>query len=172
MAEKSLNELPRDLRVIFTKGSEALQRDNFDYAIDLFNQVLARDPGLYECRKALRTAQLSKAGDRGGFMKKFLSSASSSPMVAKGQLALRKDPTEALQIAEQILNSDPQNSGAHRIIVDAAATLEMPRTAVMSLEILAGNSPKDREVAIKFANLLADTGEVVRGEKILAELSA
>ena len=73
MAEKSLNELPRDLRVIFTKGSEALQRDNFDYAIDLFNQVLAREPGLYECRKALRTAQLSKAGDRGGFMKKFLS---------------------------------------------------------------------------------------------------
>ena len=104
MAEKSLNELPRDLRVIFTKGSEALQRDNFDYAIDLFNQVLAREPGLYECRKALRTAQLSKAGDRGGFMKKFLSSASSSPLVAKGQLALRKDPAEALQIAEQILN--------------------------------------------------------------------
>jgi len=67
MAEKNLNELPRDLRVIFTKGSEALQRDNFDYAIDLFNQVLAREPGLYECRKALRTAQISKAGTVAGY---------------------------------------------------------------------------------------------------------
>src|SRR5712691_558891 len=170
MAEKSLNELPRDLRVIFTKGSEALQRDNFDYAIDLFNQVLAREPGLYECRKALRTAQLSKAGDRGGFMKKFFSSASSSPLVAKGQLAMRKDPAEALQIAEQILNHDPYNSGAHRLVVEAAAALQFPHTAVMSLEILVKNSPKDRDVAIQYANMLADTGEVSRAEKTLADL--
>src|SRR5439155_20617568 len=172
MAEKSLNELPRDLRVIFTKGSEALQRDNFDYAIDLFNQVLAREPGLYECRKALRTAQLSKAGDRGGFMKKFLSNASSSPLVAKGQLALRKDPAEALQVAEQILNSDPHNSAAHRLIVEAATALQLTKTAVLSLEVLLSNSPKDRDIAIKFANALADTGEVVRGEQILVDLSA
>src|SRR5882672_6831612 len=110
MAEKSLNELPRDLRVIFTKGSEALQRDNFDYAIDLFNQVLAREPALHECRKALRTAQLRRAGSGRGFFKKVLSSASSSPLVAKGEIALRKDPAEALAIAEQILNGDPNNS--------------------------------------------------------------
>jgi len=170
MAEKSLNELPRDLRVIFTKGSEALQRDNFDYAIDLFNQVLAREPGLYECRKALRTAQLSKAGDRGGFMKKFFSSASSSPLVAKGQLAMRKDPAEALQIAEQILNHDPYNSGAHRLVVEAAGILQFPHTAVMSLEILVKNSPKDRDVAIQYANMLADAGDVSRAEKTLADL--
>ena len=138
MAEKSLSELPRDLRVLFTKGNDALQRDNFDYAIDLFNQVLAREPALYECRKALRTAQLQKAGGGGGFFKKMLSSASSSPLIAKGQMALRKDPAEALQIAEQVLNGDPQNSGAHKLVVEAAIALEMPQTAVLSLEILAG----------------------------------
>ena len=66
MPETSLNDLPRDLRVLFTTGSAALQRENFDYAIDLFNQVLSREPGLHECRKALRTAQLKKAGDGGG----------------------------------------------------------------------------------------------------------
>ena len=158
--------------MLFTKGSDASSRENYDYAIELFNQILVREPAVFDVRKELRTAQLRKAGGGGGLFKKMWSNASSSPMVAKGQLALRKDPAEALQIAEQILNTDPQNSGAHRIIVDAATTLEMPRTAVMSLEILAGNSPKDREVAIKFANSLADTGDVVRGEKILAELSA
>ena len=35
---------------------------------------------------------------------------------------------------------------------------------------LAGNSPKDRETAVKFANALADSGEVVKAEKILADL--
>ena len=170
MAEKSVDGLPRDLRVIFTKGNEALQRDNFDYAIDLFSQVLAKEPGLYECRKALRTAQFSKAGERGGLVKKFFSSATSSPLVAKGQLALRKDPAEALHIAEQILNTDPYNSGAHRLVVEAASALQMPHTAVMSLEVLVKNSPKDAVVAIQFANRLADAGEVSRAEKILSDL--
>jgi tetratricopeptide (TPR) repeat protein len=170
MAEKSLNELPRDLRMLFTKGSDALQRDNLDYAIDLFNQILAKQPGLYECRKALRTAQMRKAGKGGGFFKKMISSASSSPMVAKGHMALGKDPAEALRIAEQILNSDPHSSGAHKLVVDAATALELPKTAVMSLEILAANSPKDRDVAIKYANALADSGETGRAEKVLADL--
>ena len=170
MAEKSVNELPRELRVLFTKGNEALQRDNFDYAIDLFNQVLAKAPAVFECRKALRTAQQRKAGGSGGFFKKILSSAGSQPAIARGELALRKDPAEALQIAEHILNTDPNNSGAHRLVVKAATALEFPRTAVMSLEILAKNSPKDLDLAIHFANTLADAGEVMRAEKILTDL--
>jgi tetratricopeptide (TPR) repeat protein len=171
MAEKNLNEFPRELRILFTKGTEALQRDNFDYAIALFNQILQKDPTLYDCRKALRLAQMKKAGDGGGMLKKLWSKTSSQPMVGKGQLALRNDPAEALHIAEQILNSDPNNSGAHKLVVEAAAALELPKTAVLSLENLAKNSPKDVEVAIKYATGLADTGEVSQGEKILADLS-
>jgi tetratricopeptide (TPR) repeat protein len=170
MAEKSLNELPRELRMLFTKGSQALQRDNFDYAIDLFAQILAKEPAVFDCRKALRTAQLRKAGTGGGFFKKTWSSMGSSPMIAKGHMALSKDPAEALRIAEQILNGDPHSSGAHKLVVEAATALELPKTAVLSLEVLAANSPKDRDVAIKFANALAATGEVGRGEKILADL--
>jgi tetratricopeptide (TPR) repeat protein len=114
---------------------------------------------------------MKKAGDGGGMLKKLWSKTSSQPMVGKGQLALRNDPAEALHIAEQILNSDPNNSGAHKLVVEAAAALELPKTAVLSLENLAKNSPKDVEVAIKYATGLADTGEVSQGEKILADLS-
>ena len=156
--------------MLFTKGNDALQRENFDYAIDLYNQILAKEPGLFECRKALRTAQMRKAGSGRGFFKKMLSSAGSQPMVAKGHMALSKDPAEALRIAEQILNGDPYSSGAHKLVVEAATSLELPRTAVLSLEILAANSPKDRDVAITFAKALADSGEVGRAEKILADL--
>jgi len=162
--------MQREVRGLFTRGHDALQRDNCDYAIDLFSQVLVRDPGLHECRKLLRAAQAKKAGGGGGFFKKVLSSASSSPMVAKGEMALRKSPAEALSIAEQILNGDPNNSAAHRLIVKAAVAMEMPHTAVMSLEILFRNSPKDKEIAIQFANALAQTGDPKRGESILAGL--
>jgi tetratricopeptide (TPR) repeat protein len=176
MAEKSINEVSRDARVLYTKATEAAQRENLDYAVNLFNQVLEKEPEFFECRKALREAQFKKVGGKGGgFFKKMWSGASSSPLVAKGQIALRRNPIEALAIAEQILNSDPNSSAAHRIIVEAANALELPRTAALSYEALSNNSPKDRDLAIAFARALAAAGDVSegehnRGEKILMDL--
>lgn len=171
MAEKTPSEITRDVRVLYQKGNDALSRDNLDYAINLFNQVLEKEPGLVDCRKALRAAQVKKAGKSGGLFKKFLSSASSSPLVAKGQIALRRNPAEALQIAEQILNHDPHNSGGHKLVVEAAKALELPRTAVMSWEVLVRNSPKDKTYAIEFANALAEIGQTTHAENLLAEFA-
>jgi len=170
MAEKSVNEISRDIRAIFQKGNDALLRENYDYAVDLLTQVMEREPAFYEGRKALRVAQAKKAGGGGGFFKKAWSSASSSPLVAKGQIALRRNPVEALAIGEQILNSDPNSSGGHRLIAEAAVALDMPRTAVMSLDMLFRNSPKDKTIAIQYANMLAEIGEARRAEKILMDL--
>jgi len=176
MAEKSHMQISRDARVLFDKGAEAAKRDNTDYAINLFNQVLEKEPAFFDCRKALRIAQFKKAGSGGGgFFKKMLSGAGSSPQVAKARMVLGKNPGEAMAIAEQILNTDPNNSSAHRIIVDAATALELPHTAVLSYETLVKNSPKDRDLAIDFAHALAAAGDVSegennRGEKILMDL--
>ena len=171
MPEKSVNEIPRDLRPLFTKGNDALARENFDYAIALFHQVLAREPAIFECRKALRKAQAGKADAKGGggFFKKVFSSAGSAPQVAKAQMALSKNPAEALAVAEQVLDSDPNNSGAHKVIVAAARALELPKTMVLSLETLVKNSPKDIPVAIQLAHALADIGDVKRAEWVLSE---
>jgi tetratricopeptide (TPR) repeat protein len=171
MAEKSLNELSRDLRVQYTKGTEALARDNFDYAISLFNQVLQREPGVYECRRQLRTAQTRKAGTGGGFFRKVLGSAGASPQIAKAQVALRTgQQLEAIAIAEQVLNNDPNSSAAHRVIVEAATALQMPQTAVLSLETLWKNSPKDKDIALRFAYALGDINESGLAERVLGEL--
>jgi tetratricopeptide (TPR) repeat protein len=80
-----------------------------------------------------------------------------------------------MAIAEQVLNGDPNNSSAHSIVVDAAQALELPHTAVLSYETLIKSSPKDRDLAIAFAEALAAAGDVStsennRGEKILMDL--
>lgn len=170
MAEKTLDALSRDLRVLHTRGSDALSRENFDYAIDLFTQLLSRDPSFYEVRKALRTAQLKKAGGGGGFFKKFASKATLGPLLGKGQVALRGNPAEALQVAEQILAGDPMSTAGHKLAVEAAKALDFPHTALMSLEMLFRNSPTDRNIGIDLANAFASVGEVGRGERILSEL--
>jgi len=172
MAEKTINEIAREARSLFQKASEAAQRENFDYATTLFCQILEREPGFFEGRKALRAVQARKAGSGGGgFFKKMLSGAGSSPLVAKGQIALHTNPANALAIAEQILNSDPTSSQGHKLVVDAAESLELPKTAVMSLEILVRNSPKDKQLAIDYANKLAESGgDASAGERVLQEL--
>jgi len=170
MPEFELNKLPRELRQIHTKGMEALQRDNFDYAIDLFMQVLKGAPGCVDCRKALRRAQIGKSGAKSGLFKKMLSGASTAPLVARGQMALRNDPVEALQLAEQILAADPNSSAGHKLAAEAAIAMEMPRSAVLSFEVLARNSPNDKHVIIQFGNALADIGEVARAERALVDL--
>lgn len=173
MAEKHLNDLPPDLRRLYTKAVEAAQRDNFDYATTLFCQVLEREPANIECRKALRQVQTRKsAGASTGFFKKMISGAGSSPQIAKAKMVLHKNPAEAMAIAEQVLNNDAHNSFAHRIIVDAAQALELPQTAVLSLESMVRQSPKDKALAIEFANAVAETGgNVAMAERALAELA-
>ncbi len=172
MPEKSLNDISRDLRALFIKGNEALQRKNLDYAIALYTQVLDKEPGFLDCRKALRAAAQQKAGDSGsGFFKKVFSSASSSPQLLKAQASLRSNPTEAMNIAEQILSGDPNSTMAHKVFAEAALAADMPRLAVLSLEVLFTNSPRDRQIATQFAHALADSGDVKRGEQVLMALA-
>ncbi|MCU0771845.1 MAG: tetratricopeptide repeat protein [Verrucomicrobia bacterium] len=172
MAEKTLTQLPRDLRALVIKGQEAATRDNFDYAIALFLQVLHKEPSCFEVRKALRNTQLSRAGGRTTFFRKMFAGATTSPLLAKAQLALHNhNPTDALLLAEQMLDADPYNSQAHRLVVDAAEALELPQTALLSLELLARIAPKDKPTVIRFANALANAGQNVRAENLLSDLA-
>lgn len=173
MPEKSLSDIPREVRPLFTKANDALGRENFDYAIDLLMQVVTRAPEVVEVRKALRKAQQGKAAAKGGgFFKKVFSSASSTPLIAKAQLALNNNPLEALNLAEQILNSDASSGTAHKIIVQAAEALDMPQTAVLSLEVLWNQNPKDKTITIQFAEFLGKIGQVKLAERLLIDLRA
>jgi tetratricopeptide (TPR) repeat protein len=170
MPEKNVNDIPRDVRELFQKGSVALQRQNLDYAIAIFNQIVQREPAFLEGRQALRAAQFKKAGGSTGFFKKVLGGASSSPLVAKAQVILRKNPLEAMQIAEQILAGDPNSSAGHKILAEAALEAELPRTACFCYEILLKNSPKDYELSMQYGKALAQAGQVVKAETVYADL--
>lgn len=170
MPEKTVNEVPRDLRDLYQKGTTALQRQNFSYAIAILQQVLSREPGFLECRQALRAAQFKKAGGSTTFFKKMIGGATSSPLVAKAQMTKNRNPVEAMQIAEQILESDPQNSAGQRILGEAALAAGFPKTAAFAYEILYKNSPKDYDVGMAFGGALAESGQIARAESVYTEL--
>ncbi len=170
MPEKNLNEIPPARRELFEKGNTALQRQNLDYAITIFNDILQKEPGFYACREALRATQLKKAGSGTSFFMKMLGAAGHSPLLAKGQILLRTNPVEALYQAEQILNADPNNNAAHKLLAEAALEADFPRTAVLSLEIALRNSPKDKEIGLRLGEALMRAGDPARAEAIYTEL--
>jgi tetratricopeptide (TPR) repeat protein len=170
MPEKSLAEIPRPLRELYERGTAAYQRQNWDYAIAILNQVLLKEPAFYECREVLRASQVKKAGAGAGFLKRFLGTASNSPLMAKGQILLRSNPLEALPLAEQILNGDPNSVSAHKLLAEAALEADLPRTAVLSLEIAHKQAPADKEIALRLGEALVRAGQVVKAENVYREL--
>ncbi|MSU61715.1 MAG: tetratricopeptide repeat protein [Pedosphaera sp.] len=172
MPEKSSSAVSGRAREFWDRGIAALQKQNYDYAIEMFSQSLVAEPGFYDCRQELRKAQFKKAGrpGSGGFFKKMLGTAGHSPAFAKAQIALRSNPVEAISIVEQILNSDPANIAAHKLLADAALASDLPRTAILSLEIAFKHAPQDRQLAERLAATLAQQGQIARAELIYADL--
>jgi tetratricopeptide (TPR) repeat protein len=170
MAEKSFNEVPRVERELYEKGLAAVERNNLDYALVIFNQILSKEPGFYECREKLRATQLKKAGSGGGLFKKIWGKAGSSPNLAKAQILLRTNPRDAIKAVEEILNTDPNNVLAHKTLAEAAIAADLPKTAVLSLEIARKNAPDDQDVARRLADALVLIGNVGRAMTIFNEL--
>jgi tetratricopeptide (TPR) repeat protein len=116
----------------------------------------------------LRVCQHQKSGGGSTFFKKMLSGAGSSPLLAKAQM--QKDPLETIKTAEQILNSDAKSLAAHKVLADAALAADLPKTAVLSLEIVVKNAPKDEEAQKSLARAYSAAGEGEKAEQIMAEL--
>lgn len=170
MPEKSANELRAHVRESYDKGVAALQKNNLDYAIELFMQVVRQEPSCYDARQALRATQHKRSGTRsGGMFKKFLGATNT---MTKGRLALRSDPLEAILIAEEALNDDPTNAGAHQLLADAAIAAGFPKTAILSLEVAFKFNPSDRKLAEKLSDTCANANQRARAEKILRDLLA
>lgn len=170
MPEKSMQEVSRAWREQYEKGKAAFEKNNLDYAISILAQVLEQEPGFFDCRQALRAAQFKKAGVGGTTLFRKLIG-STNPKLMQAQLAVRGNPKQALHLAEEVLNGDPNNLGAHKVLAEAALALDLPRTAVLSLEIAYKFASKDRDVAMRLAQGLIKTGQARRAEAIFDELN-
>ena len=170
MSEKSKREVHPQAREYFEKGIAALRKDNLDYATKLFEQALKREPGFFECREALRLNQFKRAEKKGSFFKIFGKTTSSS-LMPKGQLALRKNPIEAIEVAEQILNEDPYSVMGNKLLGEAATLAEFYKTALFAWELVVKQQPGDKGSTIKYCDALVNIGELTKADEVITELA-
>lgn len=158
MAEVELEQAPRKAREHFEKGFAALERGNFDYAMDMFGLALELCPQLTRARKFLRAAQVKKykSENKGGGLSDLTSSLSGMGMMMSGNSLLKKDPAKAVVKAEELLRKNPLNPQFVKFAVDAAMAAGMPEAAVLSLEAYVENKSGDVEMMRQLAKMYQD----------------
>jgi tetratricopeptide (TPR) repeat protein len=142
MPEKTADNIDRRAKDLYNKGLAAFERNNLDYAIEMFMQTLAIEPDFLQCRKLLRAAQLKRT-ESDGKLKQMMAAARVTPLLGKAKMAAGKAPLEAIAIAEQALCEDPRNGQAMLILAEAAEKAEMHETAAQTLETYTKVNPRD-----------------------------
>jgi tetratricopeptide (TPR) repeat protein len=157
MAEKTADTINRMAKDFYSKALAALERNNLSYAIEMFMQCLAIEPNFTKARQYLRAAQMKRAESTGAF-KRFIAGAKTTPLLAKAQVSLAKNPAEAMNIAEQILSEDPKNGQALLLLARAAEASEFHETTVQTLEHYTKLNPRD----VKTLHWLARSYSIVQ----------
>src|ERR1700761_1704519 len=106
MSLKSERELSASQREMVNRGKSAYQAKNYDYAISLLQNVLKTEPLFLEGRRFLRAVEIQKYRSLSSFNKQMVNMKVGSAVV-KLSAAGKKEPSEQLALAEEVLAMDP-----------------------------------------------------------------
>lgn len=141
-------QVPQNVKNLHNKALAALERDNLDFAIEIFLKCVEMAPAYLAARRNLRLAEIAKfKRARKGNLAHQLAALIGLPKKMKVQSLLKaKKPQEALMAAEHLLMIDPLNVGFGRVYADAAVAADQPDAAVMTLEIMREHTPANIDV--------------------------
>lgn len=145
MAERKLEELPKKYQDIFHRGFTALERNNFDYAIEMLSECVNAEPAFLRGWKFLRAAELKR------YRKKPLKGLSAGIALLTGlpvygsAMALFKagKHRQALFTLETLLRKNPTNKTYGLLFGQIAAASELPELAILTLEMVREAHPDD-----------------------------
>ncbi len=172
MAEIEMEQAPRKAREHFEKGFAAMERGNLDYAMDMLNLSLEICPQLLKARKYLRAAQVKKykTNPPNSFQKAMLQVKTATKLM-KAQSLIKKDPSGALRITEELLAADPYNSNFVSLNVQAAVGASMPEAAILTLEVAKEGNPSDTKLLRQLAGLYQEVDRMHDARVIYEEVA-
>lgn len=156
----TLEEAPRKVRDLYQKAFAAYERNNLDYAMDLFSTLLELEPDLLQARKCLRAANIKATGGKktGGL--------SGMGTVMKIKSVIKKDPRAALQLGEKLLRMAPFNKGFLEAYEESARAAKNLEAAIISYEAAQDAYATDVAFLRKLALLYMDSGKTAEGREI------
>jgi tetratricopeptide (TPR) repeat protein len=147
MKKVALTELdPRVQKQV--SAAESQLKTNPQYAIEILQGILGRNPGCIDVRRLLRRAQKSVLGTKAGLFDGLIGGLTGSG-IAK---AVEKDATAALLEAEATLAKKPGDVNANKTIAAVGVKLGLPELTAFAYEELSQIDPKNVQHFIDLAN--------------------
>lgn len=142
MEEVALKDLDPRLQKQIENARKAVDKNPY-YAVDIMSNIVGRHPECLDARKILRQAQQRATGGKTKGLGGFFSKMTSIPFSMGSDAKVKKDPAGALISAEQMLNANPSNVTAHKVIGAAADALELFETAAFAYDEIRKIEPKN-----------------------------
>jgi tetratricopeptide (TPR) repeat protein len=154
---------------LYAKACQAVERDNLDYAITLFRQVLAARPDYPDARSALRMTERRRLEAKGAGL-----SAATAPMDSAfaGVKSLIGGPRKKLEACEDFLEKHPNSFRGLLNAAGAAAQAGFKGEAVNIYKDALRFKPEDKTALRRLSDTLREMGENAEALKYLARLSA
>ena len=173
MPDVSLSSLGPSVQRQVERARTAITRGEADYAMDICNELLRREPGCVDVRKVLRLAQLGDLVTKKKWPARLQGWVELVPLMLMGAGWVRKKPERALNAAEKLLTANPENVPAHRLLAGAARTLGLNETTVFARESIRDLKPGNIQTLLELGEAYLVVGrneDAVRiGDEVLAE---
>ena len=169
MAVKTEKELSEGLRALWLKAVAAIELRNFGYAISLLQEILKQESEFLTGRQLLRRAAVtrSKSAKKG-----FFNISTASYGVMKAQRELKKNPKRAVEMLEEVLESEPYNRQANLLLKEAALAAGWSEIGVFALKTLLEENPRDVKVLNELGRLYHQLGDHENEVEIYNQLTA
>ncbi|MBU3911827.1 MAG: tetratricopeptide repeat protein [Candidatus Omnitrophica bacterium] len=139
---------PQDLKEFYTKGILAFEKKNYDYAIEIFSQILIYQHDHLEARHYLHLSLKNKAGAASSSsITKAINTASRILLMLPVEGMLKKgNVPAALEGLEKILVKNPNDTEVLKKIADVFYKNELVANALQNLEEAKAINSKDIEI--------------------------
>jgi tetratricopeptide (TPR) repeat protein len=156
MSVKTERELSEESRAHWLKAVAAIELRNFDYAIALLQEILKQEPEFLTGRQLLRRAEIIRKKPA---KREFFKVSTAAIFLVNARRELKKDPKQAVEMIEKILESQPYHRQANLVLKQAAHAAGWPETAVFALKTLLEENGRDTKVLHELGRLYHELGD-------------
>jgi len=162
--------MPTDAEVdaLYKRADEAFQKHNYDYARDLFHQILIFKPDHEKAHEALRVALIRKFQEQGATSRIKL-------FAMKGQIEVQlkatKDPQKRSEICLKYLDDDPTNAKVRAILSESLLVMGHSNGSAAEGRMALMDEPTNITALKTLVQAYRNTGKVKEAQSALDRVS-
>lgn len=149
---------------LYKRADEAFKKHNYDYARDLFQQILLFQPDHEKAHEALKITLIKKFQEQGATSKIKI-------MAMKGQFEVQakatKDPAKRMEMCLKYLNDDPTNGKVRAIWAEALLALGHNNGAAAESKMALQDDPGNVIALKTVVQAYSETGRVKEAQSVL-----